>query len=53
MQAIIPLLIILLVAVIAIWLIRQIPFPAGLQVIQTILVAIVVILALVKVLAYL
>ena len=53
MEILIPLLIIVVVAAVAIWLIRQIPLPAGLEIVQTLLVAIVVLLALVKVLGYL
>lgn len=45
------LLIVILIAMVAIWLIRQIPFPAGLQIVQTILIVIVVVIGLTKILA--
>ncbi len=51
MAILIPLLVILLIAIVAIWLIKQIPFPAGLEIIQTVLICIVVVMAVVRVLA--
>ena len=52
MDALITLLILIAVIVTAIWLIKQIPFPAGLELLQTILITIVVVLALAKLLAF-
>lgn len=52
MEVLISLLILVVVVVVAIWLIKQIPMPAGLEILPTILIAIVVILGLIKVLGY-
>lgn len=53
MSIIISLLIIVAVVVVAIWLINMIPFPAGLGLLKTILIVIVVIFALLKIIPYL
>ncbi len=49
METLISLLIIVAVVAVAIWLIRQIPWPAGLEIIGTILTVIIVILGLMKI----
>lgn len=51
MEILIPLLVIAAIAVVAVWLINMIPFPAGLQILRTILIVIVVVIALLKVFA--
>lgn len=51
METLIPLLVIVAIAVVAIWLIKMIPFPGGLEILQTILIVIVVVLALTRVLS--
>ena len=52
METLISLLILIVIVVVAIWLINQIPFPAGLEIIKTVLVIIVVVLALQKLFGY-
>jgi hypothetical protein len=51
MEILISVLIVVVIAAVAIWLIKQIPFPAGLQIIQTLLIVIVVVFALIRLFA--
>lgn len=53
MEILIPLLIIVAVVAVAVWIIKLIPFPAGLEIVKAVLIAIVCIIGLVKVLAFL
>jgi hypothetical protein len=45
------LLVIVLIVAVAVWLINMIPFPAGLEIIRTVLIVIVVVIGLTKLLA--
>ncbi len=49
MNTLISLLIVVAVAVVLIWLIRQIPWPSGLEILGTIMTVIVVIAAIIKI----
>jgi hypothetical protein len=53
MSILISLLIVVVVVAVCIWIVNQIPFPAGLGIVKTILIAIICILGLMKVLGYL
>lgn len=53
MEILITLLVIVAVAAVAVWLINMIPFPSGLEIVRTVMVIIVVVMALWRVLALL
>lgn len=53
MSTLLALVILVVIVVVAIWLINQIPFPAGLQIIRFLLIAVVVILALMRLFKFL
>jgi hypothetical protein len=53
METLISLLIIAAVVAIAIWIINLIPFPPGLQIIKTIVIGIVAVMALIQVIGFL
>lgn len=53
MSILISILILVVVVAIAIWIINLIPFPAGTEIIKFVLIAIVAILALIRIFGYL
>lgn len=53
MEILIPILILVVIVAVALWLIRQLPLEGNLAIIKTILIAIVIILALIRVVKYL